>query len=104
MPPDGPQRVLLSDATKVNLRKDEIESQFASLVSVMPEKLLDELSLSEIADLFAFLEVDATKLPALPVTELPKPMKMTPNIDVGIKPAQDPGNRPEKIAAPMRVK
>jgi putative heme-binding domain-containing protein len=48
--------VLLNDGSKVTLRKDEIEQQFASLVSVMPEKLLDPLSKQEIADLFAFLE------------------------------------------------
>jgi putative heme-binding domain-containing protein len=48
--------VLQSDGTKVLLRKDEIDQQFASLVSVMPEKLLDTLTLQEIADLFAFLE------------------------------------------------
>ncbi|MFQ3594371.1 MAG: hypothetical protein SNJ82_14430, partial [Gemmataceae bacterium] len=53
--------VLQPDATKVTLRKKDIESQFASLVSVMPEKLLDELSLQEIADLFAFLESEPSK-------------------------------------------
>ncbi len=53
--------VLLSDGTKVTLRKDEIEQQFASLVSVMPEKLLDPLDLREIADLFAFLESEPAK-------------------------------------------
>jgi len=53
--------VLQQDATKVTLRKKDIEAQFASLVSVMPEKLLDELTLQEIADLFAFLESEPTK-------------------------------------------
>jgi putative heme-binding domain-containing protein len=48
--------VLQSDGTKVTLKKDEIEQQVASLVSVMPEKLLDPLTKQEIADLFAFLE------------------------------------------------
>ena len=48
--------VLLSDASKVTLRKDEIDTQVASLISVMPERLLDNLTLREIADLFAFLE------------------------------------------------
>jgi putative heme-binding domain-containing protein len=48
--------VLQSDGTKVTLRKNEIESQYASLTSVMPENLLDPLSKQEIADLFAFLE------------------------------------------------
>jgi putative heme-binding domain-containing protein len=53
--------VLQQDATKVTLRKKDIESQFASLLSVMPEKLLEELSLQEIADLFAFLESEPAK-------------------------------------------
>jgi putative heme-binding domain-containing protein len=48
--------VLLNDGSKVSLRRDEIESQTASLVSVMPERLLDTLSREEIADLFAFLD------------------------------------------------
>ncbi len=48
--------VLLSDGSKVTLRKDQIEQQYASLVSVMPERLLDPLNKTEIADLFAFLE------------------------------------------------
>jgi putative heme-binding domain-containing protein len=48
--------VLLNDGSKVSLRKDQIDQQFASLVSVMPEKLLDPLMKAEIADLFAFLE------------------------------------------------
>lgn len=48
--------ILQNDGTKVTLKKDEIDQQIASLVSVMPEKLLDMLSKQEIADLFAFLE------------------------------------------------
>jgi putative heme-binding domain-containing protein len=48
--------VLLSDASKVTLRKDEIDYQVASLISVMPERLLDPFTLPEIADLFAFME------------------------------------------------
>jgi putative heme-binding domain-containing protein len=48
--------VLLSDGNKVVLQTDEIDRQLASLVSVMPEKLLDTLTKPEIADLFAFLE------------------------------------------------
>jgi putative heme-binding domain-containing protein len=48
--------VLINDGSKVSLKKDEIESQTASLISVMPERLLDTLSREEIADLFAFLE------------------------------------------------
>ena len=48
--------VLQADGSKVTLQKNEIEQQFASLVSVMPEKLFDTLTQEEIADLFAFLE------------------------------------------------
>lgn len=48
--------VLQADGTKVTLKKSEIESQVASTVSPMPEKLLDDLTLQEIADLFAYLE------------------------------------------------
>ena len=51
--------VLQGDGSKVTLKKDEIEQQFASLVSVMPERLLDPLTKEEIADLFAFLESEA---------------------------------------------
>jgi putative heme-binding domain-containing protein len=53
--------VLQSDGTKVTLRKKDIEQQYASLVSVMPEKLLDLLTKEEIADLFAFLESEPGK-------------------------------------------
>ncbi len=53
--------VLQSNGEKVNLRKKDIEQQFASLISVMPEKLLDPLSKQEIADLFAFLESEPAK-------------------------------------------
>jgi putative heme-binding domain-containing protein len=53
--------VLLSDGSKITLKKDEIEQQFMSLVSVMPEKLLDPLQLRDIADLFAYLESEPTK-------------------------------------------
>ncbi len=53
--------VLLSDGSKTTLRKDEIEAQYASLTSVMPENLLDPLSKQNIADLFAFLESEPSK-------------------------------------------
>ena len=51
--------ILQQDATKVTIKKDEIDQQFASLISAMPEKLLDPLTKEEIADLFAFLESEA---------------------------------------------
>ncbi|HZY86684.1 MAG TPA: HEAT repeat domain-containing protein [Gemmataceae bacterium] len=53
--------VLQSDGSKATLKKKEIEQQFASLVSVMPERLLDALTKEEIADLFAFLESEPAK-------------------------------------------
>jgi len=53
--------VLQSDGTRVTLKKSEIDQQFASLVSVMPDKLLDLLTKEEIADLFAFLESEPAK-------------------------------------------
>ena len=48
--------LLLSDATRLEVPKKKIEEHAPSKVSVMPAGLLDELSLAEIADLFAFLE------------------------------------------------
>jgi putative membrane-bound dehydrogenase-like protein len=48
--------VVLNDASKVTLKRNEVESQVASLISVMPERLLDTLTRREIADLFAYLE------------------------------------------------
>jgi putative heme-binding domain-containing protein len=50
--------VLQSDGTKVTLPRGQIEQQVASTVSPMPERLIDELTREEIADLFAFLESD----------------------------------------------
>jgi len=52
----GMVTVLLQDANKVMLKSGDIESKFASLVSVMPEKLMEELTKEEIADLFAYLD------------------------------------------------
>jgi putative heme-binding domain-containing protein len=53
--------VLQSDGTRVTLKKSDIDQQFASLISVMPDKLLDQLTKAEIADLFAFLESEPAK-------------------------------------------
>ena len=53
--------VLQSDGTKATLRKKDIDQQFSSLVSVMPEKLLDLLTKQEIADLFAYMESEPAK-------------------------------------------
>jgi putative heme-binding domain-containing protein len=48
--------ILLQDGTKMTIKSSDVESRYASLVSVMPEKLLDELRREEIADLFAYME------------------------------------------------
>ncbi len=48
--------VLLNDATKVTLKRSDIDNQVASLVSIMPERLMDTLTRQEIADLIAYLE------------------------------------------------
>jgi putative heme-binding domain-containing protein len=53
--------VLQKDGTKVILKKDEVDQQYTSLISVMPEGLLDQLEKKEIADLFAFLESEPAK-------------------------------------------
>ncbi len=53
--------VLLSDGSKVTLNVSEVESMVASTISAMPERLLDELTLQEIADLFAYLESNPDK-------------------------------------------
>ena len=52
----GTITILLQDASKAIIKSTEVESKYASLISVMPEKLLDILTLEEIADLFAFME------------------------------------------------
>jgi hypothetical protein len=48
--------LLLSDATRIEIAKEDVEERQKSKISVMPEGLLKELTLEEIADLFAFLE------------------------------------------------
>ncbi|MEX2287932.1 MAG: HEAT repeat domain-containing protein [Planctomycetaceae bacterium] len=61
MPIPGPDNsdklvLLLSDATKLEIPKDQVQEQARSKTSVMPVGILKELTLEEIADLFAFLE------------------------------------------------
>jgi len=53
--------VLQSDGTKVVLKLSDVDARVASTVSPMPEKLLDDLSKQEIADLFAYLESEPPK-------------------------------------------
>jgi len=52
---DGRYIVLQSDGTKVGLRDDEIEEATITPRSAMPEGLFNQLTLEEIADLFAYL-------------------------------------------------
>ena len=46
----------VSDATRIEIAKDDIEITRPAKISVMPENVLKDLSLTDIADLFAFLE------------------------------------------------
>jgi putative heme-binding domain-containing protein len=48
--------LLLSDATRLEIPADKVDAKVKAKVSVMPEGLFKDLSLEEIADLFAFLE------------------------------------------------
>jgi putative heme-binding domain-containing protein len=55
-PQDGVITILLQDGSKTTVKVADIDMKFDSLISVMPEQLLDTLTKEEIADLFAFLE------------------------------------------------
>ncbi len=57
--------LLLSDGSKVNIPKADIDEQAESKISVMPAGLIDTLSLQEIADMLALFE-------AQPKVEAPK--------------------------------
>jgi putative heme-binding domain-containing protein len=68
MPAGGDDKtlvLLLSDGTKVNIPKDDIDAQKDSDVSVMPAGLANTLSLTEIADILALFE-------AQPKVEVPE--------------------------------
>jgi len=56
--------LLLPDATKLELAKSDIDETTPATISVMPENLLRELSLTDVADLFAFLETSKDNEPA----------------------------------------
>ena len=60
-PQAGSITMLLQDGSKVVFKESDVEQRIASLISVMPEKLLDQLTKEEIADLFAFMETEAKK-------------------------------------------
>jgi putative heme-binding domain-containing protein len=55
--PDGADGLILlaSDGRKIRLAKKDIDSVGDSQVSVMPDNLLNGLTLEEVADLFAYL-------------------------------------------------
>jgi hypothetical protein len=53
--------ILQIDGSKVTIKVSEIDTQITSTTSPMPEKLLDDLTLEEIADLFAYLEGEPGK-------------------------------------------
>ena len=48
--------LLLSDATKLEIAPGKVEEKVKAKVSVMPDGLFKDLTLDQIADLFAFLE------------------------------------------------
>jgi putative heme-binding domain-containing protein len=52
---DGSYLVLQSDGKKIRVAAEDVEEVAPSELSAMPEGLLDDLSMSEIADLFAYL-------------------------------------------------
>ena len=51
---DKPYMVMTSDGRRVKVRRDEVEAIRLSEFSHMPEGLVDDLSLSQISDLFAY--------------------------------------------------
>jgi putative membrane-bound dehydrogenase-like protein len=64
-PDDGDHHVLLlSDATTIKLPKADVEEMVESKQSVMPDGLLNQFELREIADLFTFLESGKGTAPA----------------------------------------
>jgi putative heme-binding domain-containing protein len=64
-PDDGDNYVLLlSDATTIRLPKSDVEEMVEGKQSVMPDGLMNQFSLKEIADLFAFLESGKAAAPA----------------------------------------
>ena len=48
-------------SVSLSVRSAELRGSAASLISVMPERLLDPLTRQEIADLFAYMESDPNK-------------------------------------------
>ena len=56
--------LLLPDATRLEIAPDKIDEKVKAKISVMPEGLFKDLSLDQIADLFAFLESGKAVAPA----------------------------------------
>lgn len=66
-------------APPVVLRRGNIESRRMLLISMMPERLLDELSRDEIADLVAFVAARGDR--SDPAVSPPEPPPTVPNLD-----------------------
>lgn len=69
---EGEKVVLQADGRKVTISEDNIDEIVPSRVSAMPDGLLDELSLEEIADLFAYLG----RMPSASVTRRAEPAEI----------------------------
>jgi putative heme-binding domain-containing protein len=54
--PEGEKIVLNADGEKVAVAEQDVSQQAPSKASTMPEGLLNELTLEQIADLFAFFQ------------------------------------------------
>ncbi len=62
--------VLNTDGEKISILDSEIDEITASKLSVMPDGTLNELTLQEIADLFAYVTTDPTQAVALQPPEV----------------------------------
>jgi hypothetical protein len=68
-----PQAVTLVDAKneRTVVSRSNVESLEPSPVSLMPEKLLDQLTNEQLRDLFAYLQADRPPAPAEPPRKRP---------------------------------
>ena len=75
--PDGSYFVLQSDGQRIRVAKEDIEELQESDQSAMPDNLLEELTMAQIADLFAYLmqsseSVASNHLPPARISSMPK--------------------------------
>ncbi len=72
-PGASPAEVVLleSSGNKIRLNQEDIEEMEPTRTSAMPEGLLNELTLDEILDLFAFLSQSSPQMSALPIPVRP---------------------------------